>query len=147
MTDRGSYSGHRGSPRCGNRLCHTGMMPSWLLIAASPSSGAGAWWTQCVLLSVYGLAGSVTTLSYSLACCFTFYFLIFKSSPTDMLTDFRQRKGRERERERERETSPRKREIDRLSPICTPTGGGTCNLLVRGTMLQPPEPPGHGPPV
>ena len=47
---------------------------------------------------------------------------------------------REREREREREKHLCERNIDWLSPIRTPTWDQTCNILLYGTVFQPPGP-------
>ena len=58
-----------------------------------------------------------------------------------MFLNFRE-KGRERKRGRERDIDMRN--IDWLPPIHVPTADGTCILLVRGTTLQPTEPPGQG---
>lgn len=59
----------------------------------------------------------------------------FKTSPGNMGIDFEKKRGREREVRKEH----------RLvaywwPPVHTPTGNRTRNLLVHGTMLQPPEP-------
>ena len=49
----------------------------------------------------------------------------------------REEGGERRERERERKASVLERNTDLLPPICTPTGDGTCNLLVHRRTLQP----------